>query len=270
MRTHLVVGAGRMGGALLSGWLADTDSGVSPQNLTILDPHPGGAAEKAIEDGAKSLEKPDASLASTRIVLLAIKPQMFDELASAIAANLPSGALVISIMAGTSMARLSGAFPNQSIIRAMPNTPAAIGEGITAFTCAHNVTPEQKTKAKALLQAGGAVHEVATEKLIDVVTAVSGSGPAYVFHLVETLEKAAIKAGLPKDIAPDFARQTIIGAGALLKSSPMSAEELREAVTSPGGTTQAALEVLMRRKGLRQLMNEAVFAALGRAKELSD
>lgn len=259
-----------MGGALLSGWLADKNSGLSPKNLIILDPHPGGAALKAIEAGAKSLDKPNATLASIRIVLLAIKPQMFNDLAPAISEHLPEGALVISILAGTSMAQLSAAFPNQSIIRAMPNTPAAIGEGITAFTCAQNVTPEQKSKAKTLLEAGGKVYEVATENLIDVVTAVSGSGPAYVFYLVETLEKAAIEAGLPKDIAPDFARQTIIGAGALLKSSPMSAEELRQAVTSPGGTTQAALEVLMRKKGLGQLMTEAVLVALGRAKELSD
>jgi len=268
MGTYLVVGAGRMGGALLSGWLADKDSGVSTKNLVILDPHPGSAATEAIETGAKYLEHPDASLSSVKIVLLAIKPQMFEGLARSIAEYLPKGALVISILAGTSMASLTEAFPHQTIIRAMPNTPAAIGEGITAFTCGVGVTSEQKTIANMMLEAGGTVHEVETENLIDVVTAVSGSGPAYVFYLAETLEKAALKAGLPKDIAPDFARQTIIGAGYLMKSSSISAAELREAVTSPGGTTQAALEVLMRRKGMRQLINEAVFAALGRAKEL--
>jgi len=268
MRTHLVVGAGRMGGALLSGWLADKKSGVTAKNLVILDPHPGGAATKAIEAGAKHLQKPEGSLSSVKVVLLAIKPQMFEEFAGAIAEHLPHGALVISILAGTSMTSLAKAFPNQTIIRAMPNTPSAIGEGITAFTCGASVAAEQKAKAQILLEAGGTVYEVVTENLIDVVTAVSGSGPAYVFYLVETLEKAAIKAGLPEDMAPDFARQTIIGAGALLKSSPMSATELREAVTSPGGTTQAALDVLMRRKGLRQLMNETVFAALARAKKL--
>jgi len=257
-----------MGGALLSGWLADKKSGVTAKNLVILDPHPGGAATKAIEAGAKHLQKPEGSLSSVKVVLLAIKPQMFEELAGAIAEHLPHGALVISILAGTSMTSLAKAFPNQTIIRAMPNTPSAIGEGITAFTCGASVAAEQKAKAQILLEAGGTVYEVVTENLIDVVTAVSGSGPAYVFYLVETLEKAAIKAGLPEDMAPDFARQTIIGAGALLKSSPMSATELREAVTSPGGTTQAALDVLMRRKGLRQLMNETVFAALARAKKL--
>lgn len=261
----LVVGAGRMGGALLSGWLAD--GAVTPKRLIILDPHPGDDAKKALAAGAMSVDVPSAALGKVGLVLLAIKPQAFDTIAPAIAAHLPHGALVISILAGTSMDSLARMFPDQHIIRAMPNTPAAIGAGITAFTCDANVTDAQKAAAQTLLRAGGRVHEVDSEHLIDVVTAVSGSGPAYVFHMVEALEAAAIKIGLPADIAPDFARQTIIGAGALLERSAIPASELRQAVTSPNGTTQAALDVLM--PELPPLMRETVKAALRRAKALA-
>lgn len=258
-----------MGGALLKGWLSDSKSGVTPHKLVILDPYPGEAAKTAIENGAKHLKLSDKSLAHVDCALLAIKPQMFDELAGDIAAQLPDGALIISILAGTSMQSLEQVFSHQSIIRAMPNTPAAIGEGIIAFTCGKGVSDVQRKQANTLLSAGGTVHEVDNEHMIDVVTAVSGSGPAYVFHMVEALEAAAVKAGMPEEIARDFARQTIIGAGALLKSSPMTASELREAVTSPGGTTQAALDVLMAKDGLGPLMKDAVIAALNRAKELA-
>ena len=166
------------------------------------------------------------------------------------------------------MSSLKAAFPAQAIIRAMPNTPASIGAGITAFTCGDTVTEPQKAIAHTLLSAGGVVHEVETENLIDVVTAVSGSGPAYFFHMVEALEAAAIVAGLPENLAPAFARQTFIGAGALLSKSGESASDLRKAVTSPNGTTQAALDVLMSAEGLPPLMRETVNAALRRAKEL--
>lgn len=263
---YLVVGAGRMGGALLSGWLADPVSGVIAEHLFILDPHPGEDAQKAIKDGAAHLELPSNKLSKVQTILLAVKPQGFDSMAGVLAPCLQEGALVISILAGTSMDSLRAAFPKQHIVRAMPNTPAAIGAGVTAFTCDGNVTERQKRVAERLLKAGGKVHEVETEHLIDVVTAVSGSGPAYVFHMVEALEAAAIKVGLPEDLAPDFARQTIIGAGALLGSSDLSASELRQAVTSPNGTTQAALDVLM--PEMPPLMRETVKAALRRAKEL--
>lgn len=269
---YLVVGAGRMGGALLAGWLSDPVSGVVADHLYILDPHPGDAARAAINDGAHHLDATDerqykAHMAKAQTILLAIKPQGFAAAAPVLAPHLPDGALVISILAGTSMDSLRAAFPNQRIIRAMPNTPAAIGAGVTAFTCDTRVSERQKRTAERLLRAGGKVHHVETEHLIDVVTAVSGSGPAYVFHMVEALEAAAVGLGLPADIAPDFARQTIVGAGALLAASPDSAMDLRRAVTSPGGTTEAALAVLMPK--LPTLMGDTTEAALARAKELS-
>lgn len=264
----LIVGAGRMGGALLSGWIKGRRKAMAPEQLTILDPTPGEAATAAIEKGARAIASPDASLKHISCALLAIKPQMFDTLGPSIAEYLPEDCLVISILAGTTMSRLKNTFPGRTIIRAMPNTPAAIGAGITAFTGGPDVSQAQRKLAHKLLSASGPVHEVESEHLIDVVTAVSGSGPAYVFHMVEALEAAAISIGLPEDLAPDFARQTMIGAGALLEDSPQSATELRQAVTSPNGTTQAALDVLMSADGLPPLMREAVNAALKRAKEL--
>lgn len=268
-RTHLVVGAGRMGGALISGWTSSDNPPVSPANIIILDPLPRDDAATCIENGALHITEPAPNLKSVDYVLLAIKPQMFETLGPAIAKNLKPGALVISILAGTSLESLSRVFEKQNIIRAMPNTPASIGAGITAFACDEKVTDNQRKTAHDLLSAGGKVHHVANEHLIDVVTAVSGSGPAYVFHMVEALQAAAIDAGLPKDIAPDFARQTIIGAGALLAASDKTATDLRQAVTSPKGTTEAALNVLMADDGLPPLMQKTVSAALRRAKELA-
>ena len=267
-RTHLVVGAGKMGGALLEGWIAS--KAITPDQLVILDPNPRGAAQVAIDSGALHITKPDSNLISIKYLLLAIKPQMFKKLAPAIAKELSAEAVVISILAGTSLASLQDVFKQQPLIRAMPNTPAAIGKGVTAYTRGESVTDAQAKETETLLSAGGAVHHVETEHLIDVVTAVSGSGPAYVFHMVEALEAAAIKIGLPEELAPHFARQTIIGAAGLLEESELSASELRKNVTSPNGTTQAALDVLMGLDGLPTLMRESVKAALRRAKELAD
>lgn len=264
---YLVVGAGRMGGALLSGWLGDSVSGVIPEHLYIIDPHMGDDAKAAIKAGAREIT-PDAKIMSKMdVVLIAIKPQAFDKIAPAIATHLPEGALVVSVLAGTTVKALTDAFPNQHIIRAMPNTPAAVGAGMTAFTCMEKVTERQARTAERLLKAGGKVRQVENEHMIDVVTAVSGSGPAYVFHMVEALEAAAVEAGLPADLAPEFARQTIVGAGALLGATQTPASDLRVAVTSPNGTTQAALDVLM--PELPALMRETVKAALKRAKELA-
>lgn len=265
--THLVIGAGKMGGALLSGWI--NGGVVKPSKLAIYDPHPGEMAQSAIENGARHVNSSHEALEDVKVVLLAIKPQMFSALESDLVQLVPTSALVISIMAGTSLKRLQTAFPSNPVLRAMPNTPAAIGAGITAFTADGRVSDAQKKLAQDLLSAGGQVFEVESEPMIDIVTAVSGSGPAYVFYMVEALEAAAIKAGLPADIAPQFARQTIIGAGALLEASKDTAGDLRRAVTSPNGTTQAALDVLMTDHGLPLLMREAVKAALKRAKELS-
>jgi len=166
--THMVVGAGRMGGALISGWLSNNV--ITAERLVILDPNPGAAAKAAIAAGA--------------FVVLAIKPQMFAALGPKIVKGLPEATLIISILAGTSLAHLQACFKSRPIIRAMPNTPAAIGAGITAYTGGQGVTAEHKQSAEILLRAGGGVHEVENEHMIDIVTAVSGSGPAYVFHMV--------------------------------------------------------------------------------------
>ena len=264
----LVIGAGNMGGALLSGWVSGRCPIMSPSQLVILDPKPSEAALGAIKKGAIHLSQPSDEVGQADVVLVATKPQLFETVAKEVLPYIKSGALVISIMAGTTLETLSKAFPNQFHIRAMPNTPAAIKEGVTAFVSGAGVKTPQKKLAKKLLSAGGKVAEVETENLIDVVTAVSGSGPAYVFHLAEALEAAAIKIGMPEDIAPIFARQTIIGAGALLKNDERSPKQLREAVTSPNGTTQAALDVLMDNGAMALLMRETVTAALKRSKEL--
>ena len=156
----LVVGAGRMGGALMSGWLNDSVSGVVAQHLYIIDPHMGEDAKAAIKDGAREISPTDKVMGEIDVVLLAIKPQAFEDIAPKIAEHLQTGALVISVLAGTSIAALEAAFPNQHIVRAMPNTPAAVGAGMTAFTCTDKVTERQCETAQALLRAGGKVHQV--------------------------------------------------------------------------------------------------------------
>ena len=266
--THLVIGAGKMGGALISGWLKSKI--IKPENLIILDPNLGEAAKAAKSSGSKHIKKASNSIKSVRYVLLAIKPQAFGVIAPSLEPHLAEDAVIISILAGTSMNSLQNAFPGRLIVRAMPNTPAAIGQGITAYTKGSKATDTQITMIENLLSATGQVRHVANEHLIDVVTAISGSGPAYIFHMVESLETAATHIGLPADIAPEFARQTVIGAAALLAQTDASASELRQNVTSPNGTTAAALDVLMGVQGLASLMRETVQAALKRAKELAD
>ncbi len=266
--THLIVGAGKMGGALLSGWLSFGT--IKADDLIILDPEPGKAASQAIDTGALHLKKPSKKISAVKYMLLAIKPQSFNQLAADIENFLPVDTTVISVLAGTSLNTLQSAFPKRKIIRAMPNTPAAIGQGITAYTKGPNVSDEQVKMTEALLSSAGKVHHVANEHLIDVVTAISGSGPAYIFHMVEALEAAALQIGLPEDLAPIFARQTVIGAAALLDQTETSAKELRQNVTSPNGTTAAALDVLMDINGLAPLIRETAQAALKRAKDLAE
>lgn len=262
-----LIGAGRMGGALLTGWLT---GGLKPSDLIIVDPKPGEQALAAIKAGSVHAEAlTTQNAASLGMLVLGIKPQMFGALAPAIASAIPSDCCVVSILAGTTHRALSGAFGDRPIIRTMPNTPAAIGKGITAYHCNDHVSAAQAAQAESLLEAGGDVIKVDTEGLIDVVTAVSGSGPAYIFHMVEALEAAGIRAGMPAELAGQLARKTVTGSAALLEASPeQSASDLRIAVTSPNGTTQAALEVLMADDGLPPLMRRTVAAAAARSKEL--
>jgi len=266
--THLLVGAGKMGGALLSGWL---DSGlITPRKLAILDPNPGPQAVFAIERGAKHITKAQDIPKSVQTVLLAVKPQMFERLGPELGASLSPKAKIISVLAGTSLRKLDEAFDGRLVIRTMPNTPAAIGAGISAIYADPALPAEVIDEVEALLEPGGKVVRVESESALNAVTAVSGSGPAYVFHLVEALEAGAIALDLPQRVATQLARETIIGAAKLLEESEETPETLRKNVTSPNGTTQAALDVLMGEDGgLSKMMITTVRAAFARAKELA-
>ena len=252
-----VVGAGRMGGALMTGWVA---GGMAPEDIVIVDPRPGEAAQELIAAGARNSRE---ALAECGRVLLAVKPQVFPEVAGELAEHIAPDALVVSIMAGTTLAQLEAALPGRVLVRAMPNTPAAIGHGISAV-----FAPEGGGEAaEAMLAPGGAVLRVESERDIDRVTAVSGSGPAYVFHMVEALAAAGEAVGLSAEQAEVLARATVTGAGRLLEGGE-AAGELRRVVTSPGGTTEAGLEVLMGE--LEGVMGRCVRAAYARAVELGD
>ncbi len=273
----LLIGAGRMGGALLEGWLAH-----NLKSITVVEPKPSAGLRKlarakkialfAAPSGIKG--KPPARpsarpSAKPSVCVVAIKPQVLKGEAQALAGFAHAGALMISIAAGTSVAALAQAWgPKARIIRAMPNTPGAIGHGITGLFAARGVTAADKKRAASLLSALGESVWVAREELIDSVTAVSGSGPAYLFLMAEALTEAGIAEGLPRAQAEKFARATVAGAGALLAADKSPARALREAVTSPGGTTAAALSVLMADDGLMPLMKRAVRAAKKRAEEL--
>lgn len=266
--THLLIGAGKMGGALLSGWL---ESGlIPPRKIVILDPAPGPQAVYAIERGAKHITDPADIPRSVRVVLLAVKPQLFEKIGEPLGAVLSPTALIVSILAGTSLQKLDQAFGGRVVIRAMPNTPAAIGAGISAIYVDPNIAPETILIAENLLKSGGEVVRVDSEAALNAVTAVSGSGPAYVFHLVEALEAGAKDLGLPADVAAKLARETVIGSAKLLDASDESPATLRKNVTSPNGTTQAALDVLMGEMGLSKLIIAVVRAAFARAKQLAE
>lgn len=264
----LLAGAGKMGAAMLSGWLA---RGLSPRDVLIQEPQLAGeAAELAAKHGITVSPSFESLPASPAVIIAAVKPQVMDQVFPPLAKLAGPGTVVLSIAAGKSIASFekhlaSGA----AVVRAMPNTPAAIGRGITGAVANAAVTPAQKAACDALLSAVGEVVWVDDECLIDAVTAVSGSGPAYVFYLAECLAEAGRAAGLPAELAMQLARATVTGAGELMHRSPLPAATLRQNVTSPGGTTAAALSVLMRdENGLAALMREAVLAAEKRGREL--
>ncbi|MGB8276249.1 MAG: pyrroline-5-carboxylate reductase [Alphaproteobacteria bacterium] len=264
----LLVGCGKMGGALMKGWRARN------LGLSVTAVEPDAALRRAIESefGAHAVASPDeiAKSLSPSAVVLAVKPQTMEQVAPAYRPYAASGAVVVSIAAGrtiASLARLLG--PKAAIVRAMPNTPASIGEGMTVACAGAGVSAPAKALCERLLSAVGDFAWVEDEALIDAVTAVSGSGPAYVFLLAECLARAGEKAGLPADLSARLARATVAGSGAMLARSETPPGELRRNVTSPGGTTAAALEVLMAEGGLEALMERAVAAALKRSRELA-
>src|SRR3954468_24804083 len=260
----VLVGAGKMGGAMLEGWLG---LGLDPKQVIVVEPQPsreiGALAERGLRVNPSAVGKAAA-------IVVAVKPQVAADVLPALRGYVGPSTVVVSIMAGRTLGFLEQALPaHAALIRAMPNTPAAIGRGVTVAVPNARVSPPQRQLVQALLSATGAVEWIADEALMDAVTAVSGSGPAYVFLLAEALASAGAAAGLPADLAARLARATVAGSGVLLHQSELNATTLRQNVTSPGGTTAAALDMLMGKNGLNSLMIEAVAAAARRSRELA-
>ena len=263
--TLVLVGAGKMGGALLEGWIG---LGVDPARIVVMEPQPA-ASIKALSARGLRLN-PDAASISPDAIVIAVKPQIAPEIMPKVASLMSPSTIAVSIMAGRTIAFLADVLPRDAaVIRAMPNTPASIGRGITVAVPNSRVTAAQRQLADALLTATGAVEWIGDETLMNAVTAVSGSGPAYVFLLAESLARAGEKVGLPAELAVRLARATVAGSGELLHRSTIGAATLRHNVTSPGGTTAAALDVLMAPDGLDPLMERAIAAATRRGRELA-
>jgi pyrroline-5-carboxylate reductase len=261
----VLVGAGKMGGALLEGWLR---LGLDPQKVAVVEPSPSPQISALAARGVKI--NPDVqTLGQAAAVVVAVKPQIAGQVMPALTPIIAASTVVVSIMAGKTLQFLAATLSAPcALVRAMPNTPAAIGRGITVAV-PMNASAAQRDLAHRLLAATGSVEWIAEEALMDAVTAVSGSGPAYVFLLAEALAQAGAAAGLPAALAQRLARETVAGAGELLHRSDLDAATLRQNVTSPGGTTAAALEVLMADDGLAALMQRAVAAATRRSRELA-
>lgn len=265
LRRAVLVGAGRMGSAMARGWLSDI-RGAGLSALDVIEPSPDSNVEAAAKSGLIGL---NSQASPADILILAVKPQAFGAVAPSLAGWLKAETLVISIMAGVTLDRIARETGAVRVARAMPNTPGAIGMGATAYSVSDACGDADVETVQRLLEPLGVVIGPLPETMMDAVTAVSGSGPAYVFFLVEALAQAGREAGLPDDVAEVLARETVVGAGALLGESPMPAADLRQAVTSPGGTTAAALGVLMGESGLSELMKKAVAAAAARGAELA-
>jgi pyrroline-5-carboxylate reductase len=263
----ILVGAGKMGAAMLQGWLS---AGLDPAGVAVIEPSPSPELTALAASSGFRLNPEPAGTQPPEILVLGIKPQMLDQVGPGLAPFLGRDTLVVSILAGKTVAGIAAAMPGSgAVVRAMPNLPASIGRGATGAYGSPETSARQRAMAAALLAANGLVEWVASEDLIDAVTAVSGSGPAYVFHLVECLAQAGVAAGLENEVAQRLAQATIEGAGELLRTSGLDPATLRRNVTSPGGTTAAALDVLMAEDGLGPLMRRAVEAAKRRAAELA-
>ena len=260
----LLAGAGKMGGAMLSGWLA---RGLEARRVAVIEPNPSGEINALVTKGVR-LNPTPKEIGTAATLVIALKPQTFRDAGATLRSFTGPSTLVVSIMAGTTIASIEEVCGG-SVVRAMPNTPAAIGRGITVAVTAKNVSAGQRAVADALLRATGSVEWVDDESLMDAVTAVSGSGPAYIFLLAEELARAGVAAGLPAELATKLARETVAGSGELLHRSDVPSATLRQNVTSPGGTTAAALEVLMGPDGMQSLLTRAVAAATRRSKELA-
>lgn len=264
----LLAGAGKMGGALLAGWL---ERGLSPSDIIIQDPAPASdTLESALERGVRVETSVGVLPKPPSVIVVAVKPQVMEVVFPLLARLAGPRTMVLSIAAGKMIASFERHLAvGAAVVRAMPNTPAAIGRGITVCCANPHVSDAQRALCDQLLAAVGTVAWITDEGQMDAVTAVSGSGPAYVFHLVEALAAAGEAAGLAPDLAMRLARETVSGAGELLHRSDQDAGTLRHNVTSPGGTTAAALAVLMADDGLAALMRRAVAAATIRGRELA-
>jgi pyrroline-5-carboxylate reductase len=262
--TVMLAGAGKMGGALLKGWLK---AGLPSAQVAVRDPGPPPEilALLAANDIVLNQE-PKGEVAA---LILAVKPQVAPDVLPQLSQFAGAGSVVISVMAGRTLSFLEQSFPSSAVVRTIPNTPAAIGRGIAVAVPNRRANEEARALTDALLRSTGPVEWIEDENLMDAATAVSGSGPAYVFLLAETLARAGEKAGLPAELAAKLARETVAGAGELLYRSDLPASTLRENVTSPNGTTAAALKILMGEAGIDSLFEAAVAAATKRGKELA-
>jgi pyrroline-5-carboxylate reductase len=261
----LLVGAGKMGSALLEGWLA---LGVTPSKLAVIEPQPSSDVA-ALAGRGLNLNPPQHLDHEIAAVVIAVKPQVAPQVMPTVVPLVGAATVVVSIMAGRTLHFLNASLPRAALVRAMPNTPAAVGRGITVAVPNARVSAAQRDLVHALLSAVGAVEWINDEMLMDAVTALSGSGPAYVFLLAETMARAGRAAGLPSQLAEALARATVAGSGELLHRSRLDAATLRQNVTSPGGTTAAALDVLMGKDALQELMTNAIAAAARRSRELA-
>lgn len=263
--TLVLVGAGKMGSAMLEGWVA---RGLKPKLVTVIEPQPVKALRVLARRGLKI--NPKGKITAATAIVVAVKPQSAPEALPPIGPYVGKTTLVLSIMAGRTIGFLERSLPRDAaIVRAMPNTPAAIGRGISVAVANRNVSARQRKQASDLLAAIGKVEWVGDEMLMDAVTALSGSGPAYLFLLAEAMTKAGIAAGLPADLAATLARETVTGSAELLHRSDLDAADLRQNVTSPGGTTAAALEILMGPGGFDALLTQAIAAATRRSRLLA-
>ena len=263
----LLVGAGKMGGALLQSWLA---RGLPPALVSVIEPSPVPELARLLSAKRIARDPQPPLLPTHAAVVLAVKPQTAPDAIKQIARFVGRDTVVVSIMAGRTLGFLAKHLPKgTAIVRAMPNTPASIGRGITVAVPNARVKSGARELADALLAATGPVEWIKNEKWMDAVTAVSGSGPAYVFLLAESLARAGVAAGLPKALAARLARETVAGSGELLHRSDFEPAKLRENVTSPGGTTAAALKILMAKSGLDLLLKKAVAAATKRSRQLA-
>ena len=262
----VLVGAGKMGAALLKGWL---DGGLDRAAVVVVDPAPPADSTAFLAAAGIRTQPVAPQGTKAKVIVVAVKPQIIASVLPSLAPLTGRGTVTLSIAAGTTLANLAAGIGESAIVRSIPNTPAQVGRGVTAAIANAHVSKSGRALVASLLEAVGDVVWVDDEDLINSVTAVSGSGPAYVFLLAECLAEAAVAAGLDAASAAKLARATVTGAGELLYRSDLPAEQLRKNVTSPKGTTEAALKVLMAKNGLSSLMKKAVAAAKKRSRELS-